>query len=121
MAPSSLRDFRLQIQHATTDRDEQVRKVTVAIDTISGSRIRRAELTSSQGKLDELNEGLTQLRRDNDRSEFFFFGDSTFALTPPSISSLQPNSASVLYAKALRRDVGHFLRQNFFPLRLLIF
>ena len=121
MAPSSLRDFRLQIQHATTDRDEQVRKVTVAIDTISGSRIRRAELTSSQGKLDELNEGLTQLRRDNDRSEFFFFGDSTHALTPPLIPSLQPNSASVLYAKALRRDVGHFLRQNFFPLRLLIF
>ena len=71
MALSSLRDFRLQIQHATADRDEQVRKVTAAIDTISGSRIRRAEVTSSQEKLDELNEGLTQLRRDNDRSEFF--------------------------------------------------
>ncbi len=67
---SSLRDFRLQIQHAATDRDEQVRKVTAAIDTISGSRIRRADLTSSQEKLDELNEGLTQLRRDNDKSEF---------------------------------------------------
>jgi hypothetical protein len=71
MLPSSLRDFRLQIQHATTDRDEQARKVTAAIDTISGSRIRRADLTSSQEKLDELNEGLTQLRRENDKSEYF--------------------------------------------------
>ncbi|KAI9434870.1 UV radiation resistance protein/autophagy-related protein 14 [Lactarius indigo] len=64
-----LRDFRLQIQHAAVDRDEQVRKVTAAIDTISGSRIRRADLTSSQEKLDELNEGLTQLRRDNDKAK----------------------------------------------------
>ena len=67
---SSLRDFRLQIQHAATDRDEQVRKVTTAIDTISGFRIRRADLTSSQDELEELNEGLTRLRRDNDKSEF---------------------------------------------------
>ncbi|KAH9046420.1 UV radiation resistance protein and autophagy-related subunit 14-domain-containing protein [Lactarius deliciosus] len=62
-----LRDFRLQIQHAAVDRDEQVRKVTAAIDTISGSRIRRADLTSSQEELDGLNEGLIQLRRDNDK------------------------------------------------------
>ncbi|KAF8260145.1 UV radiation resistance protein/autophagy-related protein 14 [Lactarius quietus] len=64
-----LRDFRLQIQHTATDRDEQVRKGTAAIDTISGSRIRRADLTSSQEKLDELNEGLTQLRRENDKTK----------------------------------------------------
>ncbi|KAH8981290.1 UV radiation resistance protein/autophagy-related protein 14 [Lactarius hatsudake] len=64
-----LRDFRLQIQHAAVDRDEQVRKVTAAIDTISGSRIRRADLTSSQEELDGLNEGLTQLRRDNDKTK----------------------------------------------------
>ncbi|KAH9167288.1 UV radiation resistance protein and autophagy-related subunit 14-domain-containing protein [Lactarius sanguifluus] len=64
-----LRDFRLQIQHAAVDRDEQVRKVTAAIDTISGSRIRRADLTSSQEELDVLNEGLTQLRRDNDKTK----------------------------------------------------
>lgn len=43
--------------------------MTAAIDTISGSRIRRAELTSGQEKLDEFNEGLTQLRRDNDRTK----------------------------------------------------
>lgn len=63
----SLRDFRLQIQHATVDRDEQVRKATAAIDTITDSRIRRADLSTDQEKLDELNEGLANLRKENDR------------------------------------------------------
>jgi hypothetical protein len=63
----SLRDFRLQIQHATVDRDEQVRKATAAIETITDSRIRRAELSTGQEKLNELNEGLANLRRENDR------------------------------------------------------
>jgi hypothetical protein len=63
----SLRDFRLQIQHAAVDRDEQVRKATAAIDTITDSRIRRADLLMGQERLDELNEGLANLRRENDR------------------------------------------------------
>jgi hypothetical protein len=67
--PLSLRDFRLQIQHAAVDRDEQVRKVVVSIDSISGSRIRRADLSSGQERLDELSEGLAKLRKENDKSE----------------------------------------------------
>jgi hypothetical protein len=75
---SSLRDFRLQIQHAAVDRDEQVRKATAAIDTITDSRIRRADISMGEERLDELNEGLANLRRENDRglhAGFFPPGD----------------------------------------------
>lgn len=65
----SLRDFRLQLQHAVVDRDEQVRKATAAIDTISESRIRRADLSMGQEKLNELHNGLASLRRENDRGK----------------------------------------------------
>jgi hypothetical protein len=70
--PPSLRDFRLQLQRAAVERDEQVRKVVASIDTISDSRIQRAGLSSGQERLDELNEGLAKLRRENDRSESRF-------------------------------------------------
>ncbi|KAI9462749.1 UV radiation resistance protein/autophagy-related protein 14 [Russula earlei] len=63
-----LRDLRLQIQHATVERDEQVRKSTAAIETIRGSRVRRADLSTGQEMLDELNDGLANLRRENDRA-----------------------------------------------------
>jgi hypothetical protein len=65
--PQSLRDFRLQIHHTAVDRDEQVRKAAAAIDTITDSRLRRADLAMGQERLDELNEGLANLRRENDR------------------------------------------------------
>ena len=65
----SLRDFRLQIQHAVVDRDEQVRKATAAIDTINESRIRRADLSMGQERLNELHNGLAGLRRENDKSK----------------------------------------------------
>ncbi|KAI0246348.1 UV radiation resistance protein/autophagy-related protein 14 [Lactifluus subvellereus] len=63
-----LRDFRLQLQRAAVDRDEQVRKVVASIDTISDSRIQRASLSSGQERFDELNEGLAKLRRENDKT-----------------------------------------------------
>jgi hypothetical protein len=72
----SLRDFRLQIQHAAVDRDEQVRKATAAIDTITDSRIRRADLSTGQERLDELNEGLANLRRENDKGLRAFLSPS---------------------------------------------
>lgn len=74
----SLRDFRLQIKHAAVDRDEQVRKATVAIDTITDSRIRRADLSTGQERLDELNEGLANLRRENDKGMHAFSPSGTF-------------------------------------------
>jgi len=69
----------LQIQHAAADRDEQVRKATAAIDTINSSRIRRADLSRGQEWLHELNDGLTNLRRENDRGELAI---------PPSLHAL---------------------------------
>jgi hypothetical protein len=68
--PPSLRDFRLQIQHTAVDRDEQVRKTTTAIDTIGESRIRRADLSTGQERLDELDDGLSNLRRENDKGKY---------------------------------------------------
>lgn len=59
----------MQIQHAAVDRDEQVRKATVAIDTIGDSRIRRADLSMGHERLNELNDGLANLRRENDRGQ----------------------------------------------------
>ncbi|KAH9955827.1 UV radiation resistance protein/autophagy-related protein 14 [Russula dissimulans] len=63
-----LRDLRLQIQHAVADRDEQVRKATAAIDTMNSSRMRRADLSMGQERLHQLNDGLTDLYRENDRA-----------------------------------------------------
>src|SRR5258707_15564027 len=56
--PQSLRDFRLQIQHAAVDRDEQVRKAAAAIDIITDSRLRRADLSLGQERPKELKKGL---------------------------------------------------------------
>jgi hypothetical protein len=67
----------LQIQRATVDRDEQARKVTVAIDSISDSRMRRADISMGQERLDELNDGVAGLRKENDR------GQSAIFLGPP--------------------------------------
>jgi autophagy-related ATG14-like protein len=81
--PQSLRDFRLQIQHAAVDRDEQVRKAAAAIDTITDSRLRRADLSLGQERLDELNEGLANLRRENDRGQ-----SVSWSACPPDAGTL---------------------------------
>ena len=65
-----LRDFRLQIQRAVADQDEQVRKSTAAINTTSESRVRRADLSMSRERLNELHNGsLASLRRKSDRGK----------------------------------------------------
>ena len=53
MSLLGLRDFRLQIQRAVADRDEQVHKYTAAINTTSESRVRRADLSMSRERLNE--------------------------------------------------------------------
>lgn len=64
----SLREFRLQIQHVATDRDEQVHKASVALETVNDVRRRRAELVLSQERLDDIQKGLAKLRKENDKS-----------------------------------------------------
>ncbi|KAH7886487.1 UV radiation resistance protein and autophagy-related subunit 14-domain-containing protein [Phlebopus sp. FC_14] len=61
-----LRDIRLQTQHFTKDRDEQVARASRALKGIEGARITRAGVASLQGRLEELAEGLQRLRKDND-------------------------------------------------------
>ncbi|KAJ7184966.1 UV radiation resistance protein and autophagy-related subunit 14-domain-containing protein [Mycena filopes] len=61
------RDYRVQTQHFAVERDEQVAKATKALETMEGSRVRRANVAQIQGRLDELLSALTRLRKDNDK------------------------------------------------------
>ncbi|KAF9036915.1 hypothetical protein BDZ89DRAFT_982721 [Hymenopellis radicata] len=62
-----LRDFRLQTAHFASDRDEQVSRASKALSGIGGARARRADVASMQRRVDELMQGLTKLRKDNER------------------------------------------------------
>ncbi|KAG6827032.1 hypothetical protein H0H92_013492 [Tricholoma furcatifolium] len=62
-----IRDFRNQIQHFTSDRQEQVLKASKALETIHPARTRRATLSDYQTRVDELLAGLSRLRKENDK------------------------------------------------------
>ncbi|EGN92558.1 hypothetical protein SERLA73DRAFT_190904 [Serpula lacrymans var. lacrymans S7.3] len=61
-----LRDFRLQTQHFTSDRDEQVAKASKALLAVEPARLIRATLARSQERVEELLDGLAKLKRDNE-------------------------------------------------------
>ncbi|KAF9226032.1 hypothetical protein BS17DRAFT_800882 [Gyrodon lividus] len=61
-----LRDFRLQTQHFSKDRDEQVSRACMALKGIEGARVTRAGVASCQKGVEELAGGLAKLRKDND-------------------------------------------------------
>ncbi|ETW75661.1 hypothetical protein HETIRDRAFT_37878 [Heterobasidion irregulare TC 32-1] len=63
-----LRDFRLQIQHVSVDRDEYVQKATAALGTVSCSRTRRAEVASRQDRIAEIQTALAKLRKENEKT-----------------------------------------------------
>lgn len=65
---SSLRDFRLQTQHFAADRDEQVSKASKALESIESSRLRRANVSYHQSKVEDLMAGLTKLKKENEKS-----------------------------------------------------
>ncbi|THH13597.1 hypothetical protein EW146_g6644 [Bondarzewia mesenterica] len=64
----SLRDFRLQVQHVITDRDEQVQKAIEALGNIEGARLRRADVASGQERLEAIQSALAKLKKDNDKT-----------------------------------------------------
>jgi hypothetical protein len=68
---ASLRDFRHQTQHYATDRDDQIRKASRALEHIDNARVPRAQAADIQKKVEVLYEGLAALRRDNDKSPSF--------------------------------------------------
>ncbi|KAF9235037.1 UV radiation resistance protein and autophagy-related subunit 14-domain-containing protein [Melanogaster broomeanus] len=61
-----LRDFRLQTQRCTKDRDEQVSRASRALKGIEGARGTRAGVAICQKTVDELAQRLARLRKDND-------------------------------------------------------
>jgi hypothetical protein len=66
----SLRDLRRQIQHFCIDRDEQVTRATRALESVAPARIRRADVSSHQQLLEDIQVGLAKLRKENDKSAF---------------------------------------------------
>ncbi|KAF8637184.1 hypothetical protein AX17_002981 [Amanita inopinata Kibby_2008] len=62
-----LRDLRRQIQHFSIDRDEQVARASRSLDGISPTRVRRADASTCQQRLEELQAGLAKLRKENDK------------------------------------------------------
>jgi hypothetical protein len=67
----SLVDFRRQIQHFSSDRDEQVSKASKALETVGESRLRRATVSNYQNRVEDVLTGLAKLRKENDKSASF--------------------------------------------------
>ncbi|KAF9258391.1 hypothetical protein L218DRAFT_974904 [Marasmius fiardii PR-910] len=61
------RDFHLKIQHFASERDEQVVKANKSLQWIEPNRIRRAEISNLQSRVDEAMGALSKLRKDNDK------------------------------------------------------
>ena len=68
----SIRDFRNQAQHFSSERQDQISKASKALESIETARIRRATLADYQTRVDEVLSGLTQLRKENDKSPSVF-------------------------------------------------
>ena len=64
----SLRDKRAQIKLAISERDEQINKASKALDSMRPSILRRADVVRQQRVLDEVLEGLDQLKKKNEAS-----------------------------------------------------
>ena len=64
----SLRDFRLQTQHFAVDRDEQIARAKVALESVHSVRLTRAHVSAWEEKVAELEAGLKRLRRGNEIS-----------------------------------------------------
>ena len=61
-----MRDLRLQAHKASTERDEQVRKATAALEIVGAGRLRRADLQGRQSRVEELQAGVAKMKADND-------------------------------------------------------
>lgn len=65
----SLRDFRLQTHHFSSDRDEHVARAFRAFKSIESSHLQtRAEIARANRSLEQLVDGLAKVRRDCESS-----------------------------------------------------
>ncbi|KIK61701.1 hypothetical protein GYMLUDRAFT_42730 [Collybiopsis luxurians FD-317 M1] len=66
---TDLRNFRHQISHFALERDAAVTKAVDALESgISVARVRRAEVSSMEGRVAELTDGLAKLRKANEQA-----------------------------------------------------
>ena len=66
----SLLSYRLQTQHAATDRDAHIASAQKALKTIvDPARLRRAELKGREERVQEVWDGVNQLRSTNEHRE----------------------------------------------------
>jgi hypothetical protein len=68
----SVKDYRLQTQKLSNERDEAITRATRGLESVQGARERRAKVSFMQARVDELKSGLAKLRKDNDKSMFCF-------------------------------------------------
>ncbi|KAH8831549.1 UV radiation resistance protein/autophagy-related protein 14 [Flagelloscypha sp. PMI_526] len=62
------RNLRRQIQHFSSERDDQVSKAKKSLESyVEPARIRRAALSDAQSRLEEIQVALAKLRKDNER------------------------------------------------------
>ncbi|KAK7433981.1 hypothetical protein VKT23_020444 [Stygiomarasmius scandens] len=62
-----VKEYRLQTQKLSNERDDAVAKATRGLESVQGARTRRANVTAMQARVDELMSGLSKLRKDNDK------------------------------------------------------
>jgi ribosome maturation protein Sdo1 len=65
---SSLRDFKVKITHATSDRDEQIARATRALKGADELRLRRADLAVAHSRAKELADTLEKVKKSNEES-----------------------------------------------------
>ena len=80
----SIRDFRNQAQHFSSERQDQISKASKALESIEPARIRRATLADYQTRVDEVLSGLAQKGSERYSTNRFFetrdFGDHRAAI-----------------------------------------
>lgn len=64
-----LRDKRAQIQLATSERDEQITRASRALEFMRPSSLRRADVVQRRQAVDDILEGLEQLRKRNEATK----------------------------------------------------
>ncbi|KAK2464081.1 hypothetical protein APHAL10511_003911 [Amanita phalloides] len=62
-----IRDLRRQIQHFSIDRDEHVTRASRALESVVPTQIGRADVSSFQQRLEEIQASLTRLKKENDK------------------------------------------------------
>jgi hypothetical protein len=75
----SLRDIRNQTQRVSADRDEYVARASRSLEFVRPFILRRADVTRGQKRVEDVLEGLEELKRKNDKSTRHLLSSQTCA------------------------------------------